>query len=259
MVVVAACGKQRGGTAGEPGDNAEVDSGPGVDVVNLATTFVYAHTATELYRIDPDTLAVIKVGDFDTAGDQITDIAINRNSELIGISFTSVYAIDPMTAKGTRLSAGLSGTFNGMSFVPAEQFGQVGDDILIATRRDDGGVFRIDPNTGATKQIGNMGAFSSSGDLVSVAGFGTMQTTVGSSGDQLVRLAPQSFAATPIGSGIGFSNIWGVAFWKNRVFGFTASGQFIIINPVDGKGTLVTGGGPAWWGAAVITTAPTLF
>jgi hypothetical protein len=107
-------------------------------------------------------------------------------------------------------------------------------------------------------QIGDMGStFSSSGDLVAVAGFGTVQTVNGSGADRLVTLAAQTFVATAIGTGdTGFSNIWGIAYWKNKIFGFTDQGEFILIDPTTGKGTLVQGNGPAWWGAAVTTLAP---
>jgi hypothetical protein len=179
---------------------------------------------------------------------------------MIGISFGSVYRIDPNAATGTQLSNGLSGLFNGLSFVPATAIGQTGDDVLVATRNDDGIVFRVDPMTGGTTQIGNMGAFSSSGDLVSVEQLGTLQTADNGFGpDRLVKLAPGSFAATTIGTSIGFSDIWGIAFWKDKVFGFTDGGEFITIDPNTGVGTLVQGNGPRWWGAAVTTLAPVIF
>lgn len=224
-------------------------------------TFVYAHTSNDLYRVDPDTLAVTRIGafTFTNGNDQITDIAIDKTGQMIGISFTSVYRIDPNSAATTRLTSGLTGTFNGLSFVPAAQIGQSGDDVLVATRNADGAVFRVDPMTGQTTQIGNMGAFRSSGDLVSVAGLGTLQTADNGLGnDRLVTLAASSFAATPIGADIGYADIWGVAYWKDKMFGFTEGGEFITIDPSTGVGTLVQGSGPAWWGAAVTTTAPVI-
>ena len=59
-----------------------------------------------------------------------------------------------------------------------------------------------------------------------------------------------------------FSPYWGsdgVAFWKNKIFGFTESGQFVTIDPTTGAGTLVQSNGPHWWGAAVTTSAPVIF
>ena len=265
-VLAVACSPSRR----EPGAGDGVDApgggddggNPGSDGSTPETASVYAHTSDELYRIDPDTLAVMLVGPFTftTGTDQITDIAIDKNQLMIGISFGSVYRIDPSTAAATLLSNGLSGFFNGLSFVPAEAIGQTGEDVLVATRNSDGVVFRIDPATGQATEIGNMGAFSSSGDLVSVSQLGTLQTADNGFGaDRLVRLAPGSFTATPIGNTIGFSDIWGVAFWKDRLFGFTDGGEFITIDPNTGGGTLVQSSGLRWWGAAVTTVAPVIF
>ena len=240
---------------GDPNDPNDPNNPP-------EQTFVYAHTSSELYKVDPDTLAITRVGafNFNTGNDSITDIAIDKANTMIGISFGSVYRIDPTTATGTRLSNGLAGNFNGLSFVPATQIGQTGDDVLVGTRNSDGAVFRVDPTTGATTQIGNMGNYASSGDLVSVAQLGTLQTADNGLGaDRLVNLAPSSFTATTVGTDIGFSDIWGVAFWKDKLFGFTNGGEFITIDPNTGVGTLVQGAGPQWWGAAVTTLAPVVF
>jgi len=104
-----------------------------------------------------------------------------------------------------------------------------------------------------------MGApFQSSGDLVAIAGFGTVQTTPGASGDMLARLAPITFRATPSANPTGFGQIWGIAFWKGKVFGFTQLGQFVTIDPSTGLAQMVQSSGPEWWGAAVITTAPVI-
>jgi hypothetical protein len=243
------------------------DSGSGSGSGNVGTTYVYAHSASTLYRVDPDTLAITEIGAFgwpiSFLPDQMTDLAIDSTGKLMGVSFTSVYEVDPMTAKTTRLSSNLRESFNGLSFVPASAVGGSGDDVLVGTRNSDGVVFQIDPTTGATTQVGNMGgAYVSSGDLVAVDNFGTVQTVPGGAattgGDVLVRLAPSTFAATPIGTGTGFSNIWGVAYWKNKVYGFANGGEFVLIDPSTGSATLVTNNGVAWWGAAVTTIAPTI-
>lgn len=265
LVAVCACGPA--GRSNPGGDDSGGDAGTGDAVIGssgdaASTTFVYAHTSSQLYKIDPDTLAVMSVGNFTFAGfpDQITDIAIDGSGLMIGISYTAVYRIDTATAACTRLSQNLGGTFNGLSFVPATAIGQTGADVLVATQNANGVVSRIDPATGAATSIGNMNGFSSSGDLVSVVNLGTLQTADNGSGaDRLVRLAPGTFAATPVGSDIGYADIWGVAFWKDKIFGFTEAGQFITIDPTTGAGTLVQGNGPHWWGAAVTTTAPVIF
>ena len=258
--LAAACG----GPRDRPGSGSGgADGGGGGDGGNGGQVYVYAQTESTLYRVDPDTLAITMVGDFgwpsSVVSDSMTDIAIDQSGTMIGISYTRVYRVDTSTAACTLLSSSLAGRFNGLSFVPASTIGMTGDDVLVGTRATDGKVFRIDPMTGAATEIGDMGAaFMSSGDLVAVAGFGTVQTVVGSSGDVLAKLASNSFAATPIGSGTGYSDIWGVAFWKNKIYGFTDGGDFVLIDPTTGVATHVTSTSQAWWGAAVTTLAPVL-
>lgn len=264
LAFVCACGpgaRQDDDSFGNDASNAGSGSGSNTGSDNGGVSVnVYAHTATVLYRVDPDSLAITRIGDFvwSNGADEMTDIAIDKTGDMLGVSFNSVYRIDPTNAHATRLTSALTGGFNGLSFVPAEMLGQTGDDILVGTRNSDGKVFRIDPNTGATTQVGDMGGgYASSGDLVAVEGFGTVQTVPGNGGDTLAKLAPNSFAASAVGN-TGYSEIWGVAFWKNKIYGFTNDGAFILIDANTGAGTVVQQNGPAWYGAAVTTAAPVI-
>jgi hypothetical protein len=270
-VVLLACGPndrghgdkvdaQRGGIVDSTGGG-----GPDASTIDAVwQIYVYAHTSSALYRVDPDTYAITMVGNFvwptGVVSDTMTDLAIDKNGRMLGVSFTSVYEVDPMTAKCTLLSNQLAGSFNGLSFVPASQLGQTGDDVLVGTRNTDGKAFQVNPMTGATTQVGDMGGtFTSSGDLVAVTSFGIVQTVPGTGGghDRLATLAPNTLAASAVGAtDTGYNNIWGIAFWKNKIFGFTDQGEFILIDPVTGVGTLVSSNGVAWWGAAVTTAAP---
>ncbi|RMH40141.1 MAG: hypothetical protein D6689_14620 [Deltaproteobacteria bacterium] len=119
-----------------------------------ADAAVFAHSATELYRVDPDTLAVTLVGPFPwpAGADRMTDIAIDKDGRLIGISFDKVYAVDEATA-ACRYLADLDGQFNGLSFIPAQQVGPTGDETLVGAALD-GSFVRIDPITGASTPIG---------------------------------------------------------------------------------------------------------
>jgi hypothetical protein len=263
-IFFVACGpstRDGNGDGADGGLKLDSGSGGGGGGGGGEQVFVYAHTATTLYKVDPDTLQVQMVGDFNwgTAGsDQMTDIAIDKNGQMIGVSFTSVYRVDPANANTTLLSSALARSFNGLSFVPADQVGTTGDDVLIGTENSDGRVFRIDPMTGMAAEVGNMGAFMSSGDLCGIANFGTVQTVVNGTNDRLARLAKQTFAASPIGGGTGFYKIWGVAYFKGKVYGFTEGGGFVLIDPNTGAGTMVSNTGIPWWGAAVTTLAPVL-
>jgi hypothetical protein len=225
---------------------------------------VYAHSADTLYRVDPDTLTVTAVGPFlwPNGSDQMTDIAIDHTGYMVGISFTDVYAVDPVTAACTYL-APLDTLFNGLSFVPAEQFEPTGNEVLMGAALD-GSLYLLDPVTGASTPVGNYGGgWGSSGDLVSVVGLGTLATLtddplgIGGATDQLAWVDPMTGTATIIGN-TGFTDIWGLGYWEDRAFGFTTAGQFVTLNVDTGAATVVDSSGVEWWGAAVTTTAPVI-
>jgi hypothetical protein len=263
-IAIAACGPASHGS-GLDAQGATPPDAPGTTGADAAapSASVYAHTSDALFRVDPDTFAVSKVGDFawpaSVGLDSMTDLAVDKNGLMIGISYSRVYRVDPSTAATTLLSAKLGGSFNGLSFVPASQVGSSGDDVLVASRNSDGKIFRIDPSTGAATQIGDMGhGYTSSGDIVSVAGLGTLATVSGPSSDILVKLAPITFDATPIGTATGHSHLWGVGFWKNKVFGFSDDGSFVLIDDQTGLASPVSSSSDSWWGAAVTTVAPVI-
>ncbi len=255
---LAGCGAQR--PVG-PGDGGATDGAGDVPDVPF-TGHVYAHTNDALYQVDPNTLAVSLVGYFvwPLGDDIMTDIAIDRNDAMVGISFDKAYAIDSTTAVCTYL-APLDHQFNGLSFVPAGEIDptSTGSDILVAAALD-GWFYRLDPVTGASTPVGLYGGvLFSSGDIVSVSRFGTVATVKMSEAgpDYLARIDPITGAATLIGP-IGFTDVWGLGFWGNRVYGFVATREFILIDPTTGAGTLVTTGPAPWYGAAVTTEAPVI-
>ena len=92
LVGVIACGApSRDGSGGGIDGHGSGDSGGSHDgdIGSSGTTYVYAHTAHELYKIDPDTLARTLVGKFgwpNNSSDQMTDLAIDRNGNKIGVS-----------------------------------------------------------------------------------------------------------------------------------------------------------------------------
>jgi hypothetical protein len=231
-----------------------VQSGP--DGTAGLVAAVFAHSATTLYRVDPETLGIHAVAQFsfDGPAESITDLAVNYAFQMVGISFRQIYIINPHTAHCTA-TAGLDRSFNGLSFV--KEPGGNGPDILLATA-EDGAVYRLDPMTGNSTPIGNLGGgLTSSGDVVSVNGFGTVATVKrgGVGSDLLASIDTATGAATVIGE-TGFTNVWGLGFWKGTVFGFTKGMQFIAINPKTGAGTLARQGNVVWWGAGVTTAAP---
>lgn len=242
--------------AGADGPAAEVPPAAGpLDVV-------YAHSGSDLYRVDPQSLAVSRIGPFTLVEggitrflNNVTDIAVDRARRIVGLTYNRLLEIDGASGACKAVAPLPMGQrFNGLSWIRGAADGP---ETLVATSFD-GGVFRIDPATGAATAIGNLGGgLQSSGDLVSVQSYGTLLTVrSGPGNDRLARLDPMTGAATVVGD-IGFSGVWGLGFWKNRVFGFTSNGGFILIDPMTGAGMLVQNY-PAFpfFGAGVTTEVP---
>jgi hypothetical protein len=262
-LVLAACGPSDDGAdddtaTGDGGAIADADPNRADRPPLPENSAVYAHSDSTLFKVDPDSLDVTEVGPFAWPGvaDSMTDIAIDKSGYMVGISFDRVYAVNTLTASTTYL-ADLDREFNGLSFVPAQEIDPTGEEVLVASALD-GSFYEIDPGTGASTIIGNYGGgLTSSGDIVSVSGFGTVATVKqnGLGNDLLARVDPTTGVATVIGD-TGVTNIWGVGFWENKVFGFTSGQQFVLIDVTTGDAQLVESGAVSWWGAGVTTSAP---
>lgn len=279
LACLAACGPANNGGDDdvEPTDARRVDGpadAPPGDSTEELPSKVYAHTGKTLYVIDTTTLNQTRIGDFTNLGaTSMTDIAVDRDGKMWGISFTKIYEIDPNTAAATERAAfGAVRGFSSLSFVPRDAANPDGPEILIAAN-DNGAVFRIDldlvANTATAVQIGTYGmqgatVIGSSGDIVSVRGFGTVATVnVGTGRDYLARLDPANgWRATIVGTGTGFDNIFGLGFWAGKLYGFVDdgfdanTGAFVDINPMTGAATLIRAGDVRWFGAGVTTSAP---
>jgi hypothetical protein len=258
-----------------PGVSGKVDSGPGDDASPFDAparadarplpdnTSVYAHSATELFKVNPDTLAQTSVGIFTFAGEaeNITDIAVDKGGDMVGISLQSVYAIDRETAVATQLST-LSGDsgLTSLSFVPTDINDASSDEILVAADFE-GVVWDINPDTGLRTNLGNYNAsgttIGSSGDIVSIIGFGTVATVnvSGEDNDFLARINSDTWQATLLGD-TGYDKIFGIGFWAGEVYGFTDNGDFVTLNAMTGAVTNVRTSSISWWGAGVTTIAP---
>lgn len=261
--------------AGGPGPDAPVvgpDAAPGPDSPIQDQSRVYAHSGKQLYRIDTTTLAPQLIGDVafdDLSTKSLTDIAVDKNDKMIGITLDTIYAIDPATAAATKLQkmTGASG-FTSLSYVP-DPANPTGDDILVAANSA-GDVYRIDPSTGMATQIGSYGktggmAIGSSGDIVGIRGVGIFATVfVGSpttSTDYLARIDPTNgWAATLLPVDTGYQHIFGVGFWAGKIYGFVdnktdKTGQILTIDQTTGAAAKVGDGAIEWYGAGVTTNA----
>lgn len=273
---VTACGPSAGGgddgvTVDARGDGRPADAAPG-DTSDELPSRVYAHSGLTLYVLDTTTLAQTRIGDFTNLGtQQMLDIAIDRDDRMIGITRDKIFQVDVATAAATQLATfGAASGFSSLSFVPADPANPDGPEVLIAAN-DAGAVYRIDiaDAVATAVAVGSYGmhgatAIGSSGDIVSVRGFGTVATVnVGTGNDYLARLDPTAgWKATIVGTGTGYDNIFGLGFWAGQLYGFVDNGfmantgAIIDISPTTGAATLVRAGDIRWFGAGVTTDAP---
>jgi len=231
---------------------------------------VYAHSGQMLYRIDTQTMAVIPIGPFANLGTQsMTDIAVDRDERMIGVTLNRIFEVDVTTGAATFL-ADFTGTDNltSLSFVPADPLQPDGLEMLVAAT-DTGAVIRIDVTgtTATSTVIGDYGQYMntdiiSSGDIVYVKDYGTVATVdVANGPDYLAILDPANgWSATVVGTGTGFDKIFGIAFWGGVLYGFTDdgtdAGSFVRLDRATGAGTLISAGTVRWYGAGVTTIAP---
>jgi hypothetical protein len=269
VVLLAACGPSTrdGGAADAP---SQGDAGPDTPVVD--TSRVFAHSGGMLYRLNATTLSEVPIGPMTGLGTQsLTDLAIDINDKMVGITLDKLYDIDPTTGTVTLikdLSQAANG-FTSLSFVP-----DPADDTkdILVTANDQGAVFQIDPATGNATMIGDYGTAAagkvrSSGDLFGVRGVGIFATVdVGSTPgeDFLAQIDPANgWKATLRPNGTGFDKIFGLGYWGGVIYGFvdlgtTMGGKMIQIDPGTGVGTLLNQSSVRWFGAGVATDAPIL-
>lgn len=252
-------GTQDGGGGGTGGGGA---GGGGTDGGVLAG-YIYAHTASDLYRVDTTTLGspmvkVEKVGAFGFPGNEMTDLAVTPEDKIYGVSWVGgnapnyLWEVDPDTGKATKIATVPGSTNVALTF-------DIDGTLLGADKS--GAYRRIDPKTGMVTPIGSWGAgYSAAGDIVAIMD-GTLYAISDAGGGSsagnngLVKLDPKTGAATPVGL-IGIANTWGAGFWCGHVYAFTSAGEIIEIDTMTGKGKKIADTKIGWWGAGVTPRAP---
>jgi hypothetical protein len=213
---------------------------------------MYAHSKNQLFSINPETFDLSLIGTFGPDAPDINDLAVTPKGELYGISLNDLYRIDHEKATVTQVTH-VAGTAN-----VALTFEATG--TLLASDKE-GALRRIDPVTGVVEEIGKYGSgLGSSGDLVAIKDgrlFGVNDKgDSATKNNELLEVNPSNGTAKVIGP-IGFDHVWGLAYWKNKIYGLTKAGALIEIDPKTGKGSLIsTFPGTEFWGAAVTPLAP---
>ena len=248
------------------GDRIPTAADPFPDDANrpgmAAPNTVYAHTATELFRMDVKTMTLVSVARFrfpsGTQTANMTDIAIDRHGVLWGVSFNDIFLIHPNTAECWRIGA-LPRSFNGLSYIPAAASGQAAD-MLVGISLE-GEWWRVDLGTGSaaptatTTLIGSYGGgWRSSGDVFSIVGVGTFAAVDNGGVDQLAEVNPANGSIVRLlGELGGKTAVYGLAGWSGRVFAFDESGEIMALDATTGAITSRTRTVHAWWGAGVRT------
>lgn len=238
------------------GTDAALPMETGPDMAPAAA--VYAHSASTLYKLDPDTKAVTVVGNFSGCFG-VVDIALDAKSNIYA-SASGIYTVDKLTAKCTRVGGG---TFagNSLSFVPA---GTIEPDREVLVSYNGGQYLRVDLDKGTTTSLGSLpSGFSSSGDIVSVKGGGTYVTVNGNGcGDCLLEIDPKTGTMKKNWGPVGASSVFGIAYWAGSVYAFNDAGRIYELTFGADKLTSkeiaipMKPSGLSFWGAGSTTSAP---
>lgn len=204
-----------------------------------------------LYSIVPTAGATTLIGPMPTV---MSDIAAYHGS-LYGISLpplgssSVLYSLDPSSGAGTAIGSGTGVRLNALVFSSGGTLYAAGGDSL----------YIIDTSTGYATLVGSgtgSGVYQSSGDLAFDFPGNLYLTSGGVFGDQLFSLNLASGQGTLIGN-IGFSSVYGLAYYNGTAFGFTSGGQVVSINLSTGAGIPIATYTPGFNGTTVFApTAP---
>jgi hypothetical protein len=267
-----ACGSS--GRGGQNPDARGADGHAGGDGSNGITSRVYAHSGSVLYRIDTVNFGTVQIGAMTGLGSaSLTDLAVDKNDHMVGVTLNKLYSVDATTGAVTLIKDLSQSTHNptSLSYVPADLNDPNSADILV-TADSVGDVYQIDEMTGSASKLGSYGTVAlgkvvSSGDLIGVRGLGIYATVDVGNGsgsaanDYLAKIDPTSWTATPIGTGTGYNNIFGLGFWAGKIYGFVDdktnhTGKIISIDANTGVGSEILSANIEWYGAGVTTDAP---
>lgn len=201
---------------------------------------VYAHTANQLYLVEPFIGQAELIG----AVPSILDFDTDREGNLYGITTSSLYEFNTVDEGWSSVGGfgGMDGSTNGFAINSmSEGFATSGNSL-----------YRIDLTSGDAVLVGTFGhSYKSSGDCVVdksdrlfFSSDHDLQT------DHLVVVDTATGEGSAVGP-IGFRDVYGLTAAWGSIFGFTGSGEIITIDPSTGAGQLLHEfEGRSWWGAA---------
>lgn len=196
---------------------------------------VYIHTGDSLFSYDPDTNATELIGVFrDRNGPlerQMVDIAIDLEGRMYGGTRhpmgepmgNEIYLIDPATGFCT-LRFTFDDVLNGMTFLDDGRLVVAGERVSV-----------VDPTNGQLLvEFPAAQAFETSGDIVGLPDGNLYWTVRGAEADEVVRIDPASGRTTNLGA-VRLRAIFGLGYADNQLFGFSSSGNVVVIDPSNGR------------------------
>ncbi|MEC7986641.1 MAG: hypothetical protein VX278_15850 [Myxococcota bacterium] len=221
-------------------DTAVEDSGfeEANNEIPVAVEEMYLHTSTILYGWSSDG-SIETIGQFYMENEyppNITDLAIDLDGNMFAVSFDGLYRVDPRDAR-LEFVCTLADRLVGLTFLADGRLLGAGD-----------GIFWIEPSSCARAIFVDAGQYETSGDIVGLPDGNLYWTVVG--GDDLVRIDPLDGSTEYVGS-IGSSNLWGVGYFNDVLYGFSSTGSISEIDPNTAQViNIQETSGQYWWGAA---------
>jgi hypothetical protein len=211
---------------------------------------IYIHTGDTLYSYDTAANTAVPVGQFHTSRDAVTDmadIAIDRDGRMFGGGVDrTIYLINPLTAE-CEARFDTDDRVHGMTFLPDGNLVMAGEFVRV-----------VDPNSGRVirELVDNQG-FKTSGDIVGLPDGFLYWTVRGDArtGDLVVRIDPRTGATRRLG-GASAERLYGLGYADGVLFGFSADGLVVELEPRDGRVIREQMLGARWWGA---TTNPVVW
>jgi hypothetical protein len=238
----------------QPIDDSAVphDSDPPIDETGdapEATDPLYAQTANTLFSVEPSApYGATRVGAFvGTDGipvTDITDIAIDADGIMYGVSFDTLYRINASNGQVSEVRRAGPTDLNALTFLA--------DGTLLAGGGSS--LYQVDPGSGAFTQISSIGSWSFAGDMVGLPD-GLLYCAMGSAygGDSSLVVYDLSTGTIIRTGSTGTGSLYGFAYAEGELFGFNAEGEVFTIDQSSGRATRVADSDEVWWGA---TTNP---
>ena len=212
-----------------------------------ATEIMYAHTASELFSVDPEPpYTVTPVSTFFRSDGEpapnITDLAVNLQGAMYGVSTNGLWRIAPVTGELEFVTETDDEFFVALTFLSSGTLlgGSNGDLLQIVVSPPALEVISAFPD--GWEWDGDMVGLPDGLLYCAVKGVDDDEASLmiyDADDDSVVSVEPT-----------GHTRLFGVGFGMGTLFGFTDGGDILSIDVDTGEATIVASPGHAFWGAA---------